>query len=162
MSRLARVVIPGYPHHITQRGARRMKTFFTDTDYMLYISLLQAECRKNEVEIWAYCLMPNHVHMIAVPGSREALRKCFGAAHRKYALLINKREDWRGHLWQERFSSFIMDYPHLVMASRYIEMNPVRASLVDDPAKWPWSSAAAHLSGCDDRLVCAPGCCWTK
>jgi putative transposase len=97
--------------------------------------------------------MPNHVHLIAVPETEDGLRRAIGEAHRRYTLRINSREGWRGYLWQGRFASFAMDERHLVAAARYVELNPVRAGLVERAAEYPWSSAAAHLRGVDDGLV---------
>ncbi len=153
MARIARVVVPGYPHHITQRGNRRQSTFFCDEDYAAYLDLMAQWCRKCQVEIWAWCLMPNHVHLIAVPQEERGLARAIGEAHRRYTRRINFRENWRGHLWQGRFASFPMDEHHLLAAVRYIEMNPVAAGLVTDPADYRWSSARAHLSGEDDGLT---------
>lgn len=153
MARLARLVIPGLPHHITQRGNRRQETFFNDGDYAAYLELMAEWCREEGVEIWSYCLMPNHVHLIAVPKTENGLRRAIGEAHRRYTRRINFREKWRGYLWQGRFASFIMDEPYLLAAARYVELNPVRAKLVARPSEWPWSSAKAHLKGRDDRLV---------
>ena len=130
-----------------------MTTFFRDEDYQEYISLMAQWCKKCSVEIWAYCLMPNHVHLIAVPESEDALRRGIGEAHRRYSRMINFRENWRGHLWQGRFASFPMDENYLLAAALYVEMNPVRANLVPDAASWPWSSAQAHLAKKDDGLV---------
>ena len=153
MARLARVVVPGVAHHITQRGNRRQETFFCEGDYAAYVDLMAEWCDRCGVQIWAYCLMPNHVHLIAVPQSEEGLRRGIGEAHRRYSRRINFRQGWRGHLWQGRFASFAMDEKHLMMAVRYIELNPVQAKLCRAPWRWPWSSAAAHLAGKDDRLV---------
>jgi putative transposase len=153
MARIARVVVPGMPHHITQRGNRRQMTFFNDDDYHAYLELMAHWCRQCHVDIWAYCLMPNHVHLIAVPESEAALRQAIGEAHRRYTRRINFRERWRGHLWQGRFASFVMDEPYLLAAARYIELNPVRARLALAAGQFRWSSAAAHLAGKDDPLV---------
>ena len=153
MARLARVVAHGLPHHITQRGNRRQQSFFCDDDYERYKGLMSEWCRKCNVEIWAYCLMPNHVHLIAVPETEEGLRKAIGEAHRRYTRYINFRENWRGHLWQGRFASYPMDEVYLLAAAKYIEMNPVRAALTATPESYRWSSATAHLSGRDDGLV---------
>jgi putative transposase len=153
MARLARVVVPGLPHHVTQRGNRRQETFFSDADYRLYRNLMAEWCEREGVEIWAYCLMPNHVHLIAVPESAEALQRAIGEAHRRYTRAVNLREDWRGHLWQGRFASFPMDQDHLLAAARYVELNPVRARLKRRPDSYRWSSARAHLDGRDDGLV---------
>jgi putative transposase len=153
MARLARVVVPGVPHHVTQRGNRRQQTFFCDDDYLAYIGLMAEWCIRFNVTVWAYCLMPNHVHLIVVPSTEEGLRSAVGEAHRRYSRGINFREGWRGHLWQGRFASYPLDEPYLLCATRYVELNPVRAGLVQSPGAYPWSSAAAHLTGRDDTLV---------
>ena len=153
MARLSRIVVPGYPHHITQRGNRRQETFFCDDDYRQYINLMAEWCGRCGVDIWAYCLMPNHIHLIAVPKEKDSMHKAIGEAHRRYARMINFREGWRGYLWQGRFSSFVMNERYLLAAVRYIELNPVRAELVTDPILYSWSSAKAHIEGCDDKLV---------
>ncbi len=141
------------PHHITQRGNRRQQTFFHADDYSVYIDLMAQWCREQGVRIWAYCLMPNHVHLIAVPSSEGGLRRAIGEAHRRYTRRVNFREGWRGHLWQGRFASFVMDEPYLLAAARYVELNPVRAGLATAPSDYPWSSARAHLAGHDDALA---------
>ncbi len=153
MARIARVVVPNTPHHITQRGNRRQLVFIRDQDYLTYIELMARFCAYNGVEIWAYCLMPNHVHLVAVPERADSLKKAIGEAHRRYTRHINFRERWRGHLWQERFASFPMDETYLLSAVKYIELNPIRAKLVKQPEKYKWSSASAHLLGRDDELV---------
>lgn len=153
MARLARVVAAGVPHHVTQRGNRRQDVFFRDEDYELYKSLLAEGCREAHVAVWAYCLMPNHVHLILVPKDEDGLRAALGEAHRRYTRHVNLREDWRGFLWQGRFASFPMDTGHLLACARYVEMNPVRAKLVRRVRDWRWSSARAHLSGRGDGLV---------
>lgn len=153
MPRIARIIAPGIPHHVTQRGNRRMETFFQDEDYQAYLALMSEWCLKCNVAIWAYCLMPNHIHLIAVPEAEEGLRLAIGEAHRRYSAMINRRQKWTGHLWQGRFSSFPMDESYLLAAVKYIEMNPVRAQLAPDPYAWPWSSAKAHAAGQDDILV---------
>ena len=153
MARIARVVVPDHPHHVTQRGNRRQQIFFSAHDYQLYIDLLAKHADKSGVTIWAYCLMPNHVHLVAVPSDETGLTSCLSQTHRSYALRINQRYEWKGHLWQERFFSFVMDEAHLFSAVRYIECNPVRAKLCDEPSDWLWSSARAHLTGVSDRLL---------
>ncbi len=153
VARMARVVVPGVPHHITQRGNRRLPTFFQDGDYDLYKRLMAEWCRARGVAVWAYCLMPNHVHLIAVPSNGQSLRAAIGEAHRRYTLMVNQRQGWRGCLWQGRFFSFPLDAGHLYNAVRYVEQNPVRAGLVARPGDWPHSSARAHLARRDDFLV---------
>jgi len=146
-------VVPDCPHHITQRGNRRQPTFFCEDDYRAYLDLLVEWCGVHEVRIWAYCLMPNHVHLIVVPPTADALCRAIGEAHRRYTRRINFRERWRGHLWQGRFASFPMDGRHLMAAVRYVERNPVKAKMVTSASAWPWSSAAGHVSGKSDGIA---------
>ena len=153
MARIARAVAPGIPHHIIQRGNRRQQTFFNDGDYQSYLELMSEWCMKFQVKTWAYCLMPNHIHLIAVPETKDGLNLAIGEAHRRYTRQINFREGWRGHLWQGRFSSFIMEERYLLACTRYIELNPVRAGLAKEPEDWRWSSVRAHMKGKDDILV---------
>ena len=153
MPRIARVVAPGLPHHVTQRGNRRQRTFFVEDDYEAYRELMATWCGHCGVEVWAYCLMPNHVHLVVVPESEDGLRRGIGEAHRRYTRRVNFRKRWRGHLWQGRFASYVLDEHYLLAAVRYVEMNPVKARLVRRPRQYRWSSAAAHLKGRDDALV---------
>ncbi|NLI75765.1 MAG: transposase [Candidatus Riflebacteria bacterium] len=153
MARMPRVIGVGLPHHITQRGNRRLPTFFQSTDYQAYLDLLKKWCHSFGTVIWAYCLMPNHVHLIAVPSTETALARSIGETHRRYSRRINFREGWRGFLWQGRFSSCLLDQNHLVAAVRYVERNPVRAALARSPLDWPWSSARFHSGEQDDGLV---------
>jgi len=153
MARLPRLVIPGYPHHITQRGNRRAQTFFEDGDYELYESLLSAAAQKAGAEIWCYCLMPNHVHIIIVPSDEDGLRRTFADAHRRYTGYVNARMRTTGHLWQGRFGSVVMDEEYLAHAVRYVSLNPVRAGLVEQASDWRWSSVSSHLLARDSQLV---------
>ena len=153
MARMARLVVPGYPHHVTQRGNRRQPVFFGDGDYQYYIDLLAESAKETDVAIWAYCLMPNHVHVVAVPKTEEGLAQCFGDAHRRYTRHVNFREGWRGYLWQGRFHSYVMDENYLLATVRYVELNPVRANLCVNAVDWEWSSARAHMEGYSDGLV---------
>jgi putative transposase len=146
-------VLPGIPHHITQRGNRRERTFFEDGDYALYLDLLADAAQRARVEVWSYCLLPNHVHIVAVPSDEDGLRRTFRYVHRHYTGYINARLRVTGHLWQGRFSSVAMDEPHFVTALRYVALNPVRARLVTRAADWPWSSTRALLAGADDYVV---------
>ncbi len=148
MPRIARLVVPNYPHHVTQRG-----NFFCKADYQRYISLLAESIQETGAEIWAYCLMPNHVHLVVVPKTEDGLRATLSQAHRIYSRHINLRYDWRGHLWQERFHSFLMDERYLLATVRYVERNPVVAGLCESAEEWQWSSAGAHLRAKDDSLV---------
>jgi putative transposase len=153
MARLARVVAPGVPHHVTQRGNRRQEVFFSGEDYAAYKELLIEGCREARVEVLAWCLMPNHVHLILVPRDEDGLRAALGETHRRYTRHVNLREGWQGYLWQGRFASVPMDESHLMACLRYVELNPVRAGLVRRARDWRWSSARAHLDGRADGLV---------
>ena len=153
MARLARVVIPGLPHHVTQRGNGRARTFFNDADYALYRDLLAQHCRAAGVEVWAWCLMPNHVHLILVPSDTDGLRRALAAVHRRYAGIVHARRRRTGHFWQGRFGAVVMDEAHLAAALRYVSLNPVRARLVKRARDWRWSSTRAHLTGKDDGIT---------
>ena len=153
MARLARVVVPGVPHHVTQRGNGRARTFFSDEDYALYRDLLAASCRAADVEIWAFVLMPNHVHLILTPKDADGLRRALAPLHRRYAGHINARRKRSGHFWQGRFGAVALDEAHLGGALRYVALNPVRARLVQRAQDWPWSSARAHLRRRDDKVT---------
>ncbi len=153
MARIARLVAPGCPHHVTQRGNRRETIFFGDDDYRLYLDLLGERCRKAGVELWSYCLMPNHVHLILTPATPEGPGRALGETHRRYASVINARLRVTGHLFQSRYGSVAMDEQHLMAAARYVALNPVRARLVARAEDWRWSSVRAHLSGEDNGVV---------
>lgn len=153
MARLARIAVPHVPYHVTQRGNRRERTFFEDADYKRYRTIVGEAARRAGAQVWAYCLMPNHVHLIVVPADEDGLRRTFADAHRRYTGMINARHRWTGHLWQGRFGAVAMDEAHLLSAARYVALNPVRAGLVKHARDWPWSSVTAHLDGVDDGLV---------
>ncbi|MFZ5668323.1 MAG: transposase [Pseudomonadota bacterium] len=153
MVRLARVVVPGLPHHVTQRGNRRVPIFFAPGDQDIYKRVLAAQLRRRRIEAWAYCLMPNHVHLILTPSDATGMAKALGEAHRRYTTHINERYGWTGLLFQGRFASVVMDEAHLLTAFRYVALNPVRAGLAPRAQDWPWSSVRAHLAGRDDGLV---------
>jgi putative transposase len=147
MARLSRIVIPGVPHHVTQRGNRRQPVFFSDADRLLYLDLLRQGCAAARVECLAWCLMDNHIHLILVPATRDGLRAALAEAHRRYSGHINMREGWTGYLFQGRFASYPMDDAHLMAAVRYVELNPVAAGMVAQAQDWRWSSARSHVSG---------------
>jgi putative transposase len=153
MPRAARLVLPKVPHHVTQRGNRRQPTFLCEADYALYLDLLRFWSRKAETRVWAWCLMPNHVHIVLVPSGPDGLRATFAPLHRRYSWEINRREGWHGHLWQTRFGSFPMDEAHVYACLRYVELNPQRGRLVARPEQWAWSSARAHLGLAADGLI---------
>ncbi|HRD46788.1 MAG TPA: transposase [Caulobacter sp.] len=145
MPRQARVVVPGCPHHVVQRGNRKQRTFFEDGDYRAYLRIAAEEFAAAGVEAWAYCLMPNHVHLIATPATPEGLAQAVATTHLRYTRRVNAREDWTGYLWQGRFASFPMDEGYLLRCARYVALNPVRAGLSARAVDWPWSNVGPHL-----------------
>ena len=151
MARIARIVIPDVPHHVTQRGNRREPVFFEDGDYARYLAFLGEGAEKSGTKILAYCLMPNHVHLIVVPRHANGLRELFADAHRKYTNFINWRHKWTGHLWQGRFGSVPMDEEHLAHALRYVAQNPVRAGIAASIFDWPLVRPVHALHGCFER-----------
>jgi len=153
MARIARVVIPEFPHHIIQRGNRRQKVFFNEDDYSEYLKLLNNYSRRFKVDILAYCLMPNHIHLIATPLKDGNLAQAIGETHRNYTRRINFREKWRGYLWQGRFSSYVLDERYLLAVTRYILLNPVKAAIAKKPWDYRWSSTRHHMMIDNDSLV---------
>lgn len=144
MPRMPRAVFPGVAHHLTQRGVDRQTVFFAERDRQIYLQLVQRAATQFGVSLMGYCLMPNHVHWIAVPESPASLTRTFGRAHGRYAQYSNSILQRSGHFWQNRFYSCALDDPHLWAALRYVELNPVRAGLRANPEHWTWSSAAVH------------------
>jgi len=144
MPRTARIVVPRLPHHIVQRGNNRQDVFFAAADYRTYLDILQEQGQRFGLRVLAYCLMTNHVHLVAVPGNEEALARAVGRTHWLFSRYINRLHGRSGHLWQNRFFSCPLDNDHLLHAARYVERNPVRARIVRLPWRYPWSSAAAH------------------
>ena len=153
MARLPRLALPDLPYHVTQRGNRRQAVFFEAADRTVYLSLLRQHAQRFGLEVWAYCLMTNHVHLIVVPRREGALPRAIGETHRRYTRAINFREGWRGYLWQGRFGSIALDETHLIAAIRYVERNHVVAQLVTQAANYPWSSARAHVSRRPDPVL---------
>lgn len=149
MARLARVVAPGLPHHVTQRGNYRQDVFFSDTDRHTYLTWLKKYATIHRLRIAGYCLMTNHVHLIVVPEQEDSIARTLRRAHARYALYVHAKRGHTGHLWQNRYYSTVMDEAHLAAAMRYVETNPIRAGLVDEAMHYPWSSAAAHTGGRD-------------
>jgi len=145
MPRISRAIAIGYPHHITQRGNYRQTVFAEEGDYVRYVELLAGFAPRYGLEIWAYCLMPNHVHFIGVPGRQESLARTFNTVHMLYAQYFNRKQNAIGHLWQGRFFSCVLDERHLYAAVRYVEMNPVRAGIAQAPQDYPWCSAKSHM-----------------
>jgi len=145
MARLARVIAPGYPHHVTQRGVRSLSIFRNNEDRKMYLEFMAQETRRFGVKILAWCLMANHVHLIAVPLDLGGLARGIGEAHKRYSRMRNFDEGVRGYLFQGRFRSCVLDEKHLVAAVRYVERNPVRAGIVRVAWEYPWSSAGYHV-----------------
>ncbi len=147
MPRISRAIAVGYPHHVTQRGNYRQTVFAAADDYVQYLDFLTQYAPQCALDIWAYCLMPNHVHMVCVPQQPDSLARTLHTVHMKYARYFNKKRDTVGHLWQGRFFSCALDEPHVYAAVRYVEQNPVRGGLVSAPDDYRWSSAKAHIAG---------------
>ena len=150
MARIARISAVGIPYHVTQRGNGRQNVFQSGTDYRLYLDLLRANCSKFRLELRAFCLMPNHVHLVAVPMRPDSMARTLGRTHADYARHFNLKNRACGHVWQARFYSCPLDDAHLWRAIAYVERNPVRAGLVSDAVQWHWSSAQAHCGGPDE------------
>jgi putative transposase len=141
--------MPGCWHHVTQRGNQRQQVFFEASDREFYLELLGRYCSRYGVAIAGYCLMGNHVHLIAIPEEKDRLAQALGRTHSEYARWLNLRRLDSGHVWQCRYYSCPLDESHRWTALRYVEQNPVRAELVARALDWPWSSATAHVSGID-------------
>jgi putative transposase len=150
---MARIVVPGAAYHVTHRGNRREPVFFDEADREYYLHWLRACAEACGVEVWAYCLMPNHVHLVVTGREPDSLAKTMGRTHRRHARWINLQHGWSGHLWANRFHSSLLDDVHLRNAIRYVELNPVRAGIVARAPDYPWSSARFHCLGADDPLV---------
>jgi putative transposase len=155
------VVAVGVPHHITQRGNNRQDVFPADADRQTYLDMLRSEMRRTGIRLLGWCLMTNHVHLVAVPQRADSFAKGLGRAHCRYALDLNQRHGWTGHLWQNRFYSCPLGRRHLGLALRYADLNPVRARLVECAEQWPWSSARAHIDG-EDKLGLLDGETWRE
>jgi putative transposase len=153
MPRIARIVAPDYPHHITQRGNHRLDVFLDDEDRDIYLKLLKKNREKRGLEILAYCLMPNHIHLVAIPKDKSSLSRALADTHMRYAQHVNHRYGKVGHLWQGRFYSCVLDETHTLAAARYVERNPVRGGLVGHALDYKWSSARGHGGAEKDNLL---------
>ncbi len=149
MSRPSRIVIPGCPHHITQRGNNRQEVFFIEEDRTFYLETLREQCERFSLAIQAYCLMDDHVHLVATPAREESLAKAVGRTNLYYTRYINRLHGRSGHLWQDRFFSCPLGKEYFRPAVAYMERNPVRARLVRSAWLYPWSSGSAHVKGVD-------------
>jgi len=146
MARLARVIAQGVAHHITQRGNARRDVFDSDADRLVYLSLLRQYSVLHQCSLVGYCLMTNHVHLIAVPHRENSVSEALRYTHGRYASYLNARQGTSGHVWQGRYYSCPLDRQHLWTALRYVERNPVRAGMAAQPEQYLWSSAALHCA----------------
>jgi putative transposase len=153
MPRPRRITLPGYPHHVTQRGNRKTNVFLDDSDRHVYLKMLVEQCLELSIRIWAYCLMDNHVHIIVVPDREDSLSRAFQRIHSSYATYFNLKYAKAGHLWQGRFKCAVMDSRHLWNGVRYVERNPVRAGIVAHAQDFHWSSAASHCGLRSDSVL---------
>jgi putative transposase len=144
MPRLARVIATDYPHHITQRGNNQQDIFFVGDDRRVYLELFKEQCDKYSLEAVAYCLMTNHIHLIGIPHKEDSLAKAVGGTHFRYTQYINRMHKRTGHLWQSRFYSCALDEKGFWLATKYVELNPVRAKICRLPWQYEWSSAGVH------------------
>jgi putative transposase len=147
MPRMARAVAVGVPHHVTQRGNNRQRIFDSDEDRLVYLKLLREYADRRRLVIWGYCLMDNHVHLIAAPQREDALARTLRQAHADYARYVNVKRRTSGHFWQNRYFSCALDGNYCWTALAYVERNPVRAGLTREAGEWKWSSAQWHLYG---------------
>lgn len=158
MPRISRIIAPGLPHHVAQRGNNRLPVFFSEEDRRTYLDLLSFHAARHQLQIWAYCLMGNHLHILAVPGRSDSLARGIGVTNQVYTQYINRRLHHSGHLWQNRFFSCVVGGERqLWQAARYIECNPLRSGLTVSPEEYPWSSAAAHINGTRDPVLAPAG-----
>ena len=153
MPRTARVIVPGMPHHFTQRGNRGQQTFFSLEDQQYYLLSLAKYGQKYGLRVWAYCLMSNHMHLIAVPQTETAPAEVFRILHTLHSQKVNARHGLGGHLWQGRYYSSVLDGEHLHAAVRYVERNPVRAGIVEKAEDYMWSSARPHAGLRKDTVL---------
>jgi putative transposase len=153
MPRQPRKVYPDIPHHVTQRGNRRERVFFSDSDRQAYLRWLGEYTQKFKIDVLAYCLMSNHVHLIMVPSTVDGLHRALKPLHMRYAQRINRAREWKGHVWQGRYFSSALDEAWFCAAVRYVERNPVRAQMVRQAEDYPWSSAGAHCGLLTDSLL---------
>jgi len=149
MPRRPRVAAVDVPHHITQRGNNRQTVFRTDADRHFYLDLLRRKCDQHGLAVLGWCLMQNHVHIVAVPAHLDSMAKALGQTHHTYALRFNRLRRTTGHFWQNRFYSCPVGPSHLIEALAYTDLNPVRTRLADEPGAYPWSSAQAHITHSD-------------
>jgi putative transposase len=154
MARQPRFVLPGHPQHVIQRGNNRSVIFIADEDYRSYLETLQSACEHCGCEVHAYVLMTNHVHLLMTPSTEDGISKAMQAVGRKYVQYFNHQYQRTGTLWEGRYKATLIDTEqYLLTCYRYVELNPVRAGMADDPGQYPWSSYRANALGTEDALV---------
>ena len=153
MARQARIVIKNTPHHITQRGNRGDMVFLEKSDYQTYLDILTEQCQRFNVSLTSYCLLPNQIHLIVVPEDANLMARAIGETHRRYTNHINERQNWRGHLFQDRFFSYPMDERNALRAVRFVETFPVTAGIAPKPESYLWSSAKSRIKVIDNPIL---------
>jgi putative transposase len=153
MPRSGRIVLPNVPHHITHKGNNAQRVFITDADRTSYFDILRFQCQKHNLKILGYCLMQNHVHLVAVPECESTMSLTIGRAHGQYSQRFNLTHSCQGHLWQHRFYSCALNDSHLLHALRYVDRNPVRAGMTKVATDYEWSSAGPHVEGSDKHGI---------
>lgn len=156
MARQARITLDNSPHHITQRGNRGDPVFFEKGDFQAYLDTLKEQCERFNVKLLSYCLLPNQIHILAIPQNGETLARAIGETHRRYTNMINKRNGWRGHLFQDRFFSYVCDEPYSLRAMRFIENMPVMSGIAPKPESYLWSSARDRIKTSTDNFITQP------
>lgn len=156
MPRISRIIATGYPHHVTQRGNNRAAVFFDDEDRQTYLKLLSIYTQRHRLQIWAYCLMDNHVHLLVVPERESSLARGIGLTNQVYTQYLNRKRKQSGRIWQNRFFSCVVEnHEYLWAVARYIERNPLKVGLAESAEDYRWSSAKAHMTGTCDALLSA-------
>lgn len=154
MARLPRLSVPGYPHHVIQRGNNRQAIFLADVDRLRMLELLEDHARQHEVAVHAYVLMDNHFHLLLTPRTGDGLSRLMQAVGRRYVRYFNDSHGRSGTLWEGRYRSTLIEAEsHLLACMAYIDLNPVRAGLVNMARDYPWSSHAHYAGLRVDRLV---------
>jgi len=151
MARQARITLDYTPHHITQRGNRGEPIFFEKGDFQAYLDILKEQCERFDVKIASYCLLPNQIHLMVIPKEGNLLARAIGETHRRYTNMINKRNNWRGHLFQDRFFSYACNEPYSLRATRFIEMLPVTSGIAPKAESYLWSSARTRIKVTSDQ-----------
>ncbi len=159
MARLPRLNVPDIPQHIIQRGNNRQVCFFSDSDYVVYLDKLKEYSRKYKVQVHSYILMTNHVHLLLTPGESDGVSHLIQSLGRYYVRYVNQTHGRSGTLWEGRYKSTLVDSEkYFLIVSRYIELNPVRAAMVKDPAEYPWSSYQMNGLGKEIKLITPHAC----